>query len=213
MTHKKRKKAKRSSATASRKSPFIRFLLIFGTVILVTAATFGATLAYMKNESGTVTNTFAAAQMSCKVCEDFSDGIHKKNVQIQNTGDSAAYIRVKLLPYWYDKEGEGDVIVAKPAWTPLFTPGQGWVKGKDGFYYYTSPVAPGACTSSLIPELELQRDPVSFSRQVLEIIASCIQAYPADAVKTAWSGTNGSVTGVGDNTFLTVEQQTEEGQE
>lgn len=170
-----------------------KLLLLLLAVVTVSAAAVGGTVAYLY-ASKTLDNTFEPVQMMCEVTEDFSDGITKKDVCVMNTSKAPAYIRVKLLPYWYDKES--DIIVARQAWTPQFTPGEGWVLGADGCYYYTAPVLPGASTKPLIPELTLKQDEASLSRQVLEILASCIQAEPATAVKTAWSGANGSVTDV-----------------
>lgn len=161
---------------------------------LLSALTVGGTLAYIVARTDTVTNTFAPGQMDCQVVEDFTDGTVKKNVCIRNTGDGYAYIRVKLLPYWYDKQE--DTIVAKSAWTPAFTLGEGWTLGADGYYYHNAPVAPGQTTSVLIPSVTLSQDDVSLARQVLEIIASCIQAEPEAAVLEAWTGDNGSVIGV-----------------
>ena len=174
-------------------------------VILLSLAAVGSTLAYIAASSDTVTNTFEPARMACAVLEDFSDGTVKKNVCIQNTGDGYAYIRVKLLPYWYEKDA--DTIVAKSAWVPEFTPGQGWTLGADGYYYYNVPVAPGDTTSVLIPAVTLGQDDVSLARQVLEIMASCIQAEPADAVKEAWSGDNGSVTDVVQGSLVVAQAQ------
>ena len=187
--------------TTHKKAFIKRKILLFAACILLFADSFDGTLAYIITNTTSITNKFTPAQVSCEILEDFSDGISKKDVRVQNTGDAPAYIRVKLLPYWYDKEN--DTIIAKTSWTPSFTPDVEWVLGEDGYWYYTYPVNPGECTSALIPSLALDQDDVSLARQVLEIIASCIQAEPADAVKDAWSGTNGSVIDVSDNT-LTV---------
>jgi len=174
--------------------------------VVLSVATLGGTIAYILTNTPSLANTFTPAQMSCEIQEEFTDGTEKKNVRVKNTSDTLVYIRVKLLPYWYDKEN--DTIVAKTAWSPSFTPGEGWVLGKDGFYYYTLPVDSGASTPVLISSLTLQEDPVTLSRQVLEIVASCIQAEPDSAVKAAWTGTNGSVTGVDPSTnVLAVEWQ------
>ena len=194
-------KSGRYLRTTPKKALSKRKILLVVACILLSAATFGGTLAYILTNTTSLINKFTPAQISCEILEDFSNGTVKKDVCVQNTGDAPAYMRVKLLPYWYDKEN--DTIIAKSSWTPSFTPGQGWVLGEDGYWYYTSPVNPGECTSALIPSLTLVQDDVSLARQVLEIIASCIQAEPADAVKEAWSGTNGSVIDVSGNT-LTV---------
>ena len=175
--------------------------------VVLSVATLGGTIAYILTNTPSLANTFTPAQMGCEIREEFTDGTEKKNVRVKNTSETSAYIRVKLLPYWYDKEN--DTIVAKSAWSPSFTPGEGWVLGKDGFYYYTLPVDSGASTTALISSLTLKKDDVTLSRQVLEIVASCIQAEPDSAVMDAWTGTNGSVTGVNPSTnVLMVEQQT-----
>lgn len=197
--HDKQIKAVKNLRVTSQKSLSMRKLFLIVACILLSATTFGGTLAYIFTNTTPLTNKFVPAQMRCEILEDFSNGTVKQNVCVQNTGDASAYIRVKLLPYWYDKEI--DTIIAKSSWTPLFTPGAGWVCGNDGYYYYTSPVNPGECTSVLISSLTLEQDEISLARQVLEVIASCIQAEPVDAVMEAWSGENGSVTGVSDNTL------------
>ena len=194
-------KSGRYLRTTPKKALSKRKIILIVACILLSAATFGGTLAYILTNTTSLTNKFTPAQVSCEILEDFSNGTIKQDVCVQNTGDAPAYIRVKLLPYWYDKED--DTVIAKTSWTPSFMPGQGWVLGEDGYWYYTSPVNPGECTSALIPSLTMEQDDVSLARQVLEIIASCIQAEPADAIKEAWSGTNGSVIDVSGNT-LTV---------
>lgn len=182
------------SASRGKKHGFKRKIALLAALVVISLATLGTSLAYILTNTAALENKFVPAHVSCQVEEDFSSGTEKKDVSVKNTGDASVYIRVKLLPYWYDKED--DAIIAKSAWAPSFTPGQGWVLGADGYYYYTSPVNPGASTSLLIPSLTLQQDDVSLARQVLEIAAECIQAQPDGAVTEAWSGENGSVTGV-----------------
>ena len=169
----------------------IRIAILLVALIFLSSLAIGGTLAYVLTNSSSLTNSFVTADMSCEIVEDFSNGTEKRNVCVKNTGDAPAYIRVKLLPYWYDKQEEN--IVAMSAWAPLFTAGNGWVQGQDGYYYYVSPVKPGECTAVLISSISLKQDEVTLARQVLEIIASCVQAEPDEAVLEAWSGTNGSV--------------------
>ena len=76
--------------------------------------------------------------MSCTVTEDF-DGTTKKNVNVTNTGDIDAYLRVKLVTYRVNDDGQH---IGGTAAIPAFTPGDGWVKYGD-YYYCTYPVAPG----------------------------------------------------------------------
>lgn len=198
----KHQKAGRHVTAARKKATVKRGFPVLIACVLLSIASFGGTLAYILTNTESLENSFEPAQVSCEVLEDQFDGINKTNVRVQNTGDAPAYIRVKLLPYYYDREE--NEIIAKKSWTPLFTSAEGWVKGADGFYYYSSPVAPGDSTPALITSLQLKIDDVSLAREVLEIIASCVQAEPDAAVLAAWTNPNGSVTAVGSDNKLTV---------
>lgn len=175
--------------------------LLLAAVAAVAAAVVGGTLAFLLLRTDPVTNTFEPGIVSCAVEETFN-GVKKENVKVQNTGNVPVYIRVKLLPYWYDQTE--DKVVAKSAWVPSFTPEAGWILGADGFYYYTQPVAAGDYTAVLIPSLTLEQDGVTLARQVLEILASCVQAEPDTAVEEAWGKPNGSVTDVDNGNALVV---------
>jgi len=176
---------------ARRKTPG-KLVTAVVALALVFAATLSGTLAYLYTKSDTVQNSFVEGYADYFVVENF-DGLEKSGVKVQNTGNVPAYIRVKLLPGWYD--GEGKNIVAKTAWEPVFTPEAGWVKGNDGFWYYTSPVEPKQYTSVLISSITLGVDSVTLYKQSLEIIASCIQSVPDDAVLDAWDSGVSAVAG------------------
>lgn len=173
--------------------------LLLAAVAAVAAAVVGGTLAFLLLRTDPVANTFEPGVVDCAVEETFN-GVKKENIKVKNTGNVPVYIRVKLLPYWYDQTE--DKVVAKSAWVPSFTPGDGWILGADGFYYYTRPVAAGDYTAVLIPSLTLEQDGVTLARQVLEILASCVQAEPDTAVEEAWGGDNGRVTDVSGNALV-----------
>ena len=64
----------------------------------------------------------------------------------------------------------------------------GWLRGADGYWYYTIPVAPGASTGALIDECELMPGaevPEGYHLAV-EIISSAIQSSPAAVVQGKW---------------------------
>lgn len=181
-----------------RRGSLKKLVLAAVTAVAMSILTLSSTVAYILTNSESISNVFEPSKVSCQISESF-DGITKSNVKVLNTGEAPVYIRVKLLPQWYGSDSEN--IVAKTAWTPVFTPGSGWVQGADGFWYYTSPVAPGSGTVDLISSITLLQDDVTLYQQALEIIASCIQAEPDDAVLEAWAG----VTAVNDGK-LTVAQ-------
>ena len=113
----------------------------------------------------------------------------KKDVTAKNTSNIDAYLRIKLVSYRVNTDGErigGTVVI------PNFTPGSGWFE-QDGFYYYHKPVAPGE-----IPEVNLIGDSgitlVTYTdadggKQVIEVIAEAIQAKPTSVVADQWNVT------------------------
>lgn len=160
----------------------LSFLLIFTVSV-------GGTLAYLSTQTGPVVNTFMPSHVDCKVEEDF-DGTVKKNVNVTNTSDIDAYIRVKLITYRVNKAGDH---IGGTSVVPEFTVGTNWFEYTDGFYYYTLPVLAGQKPENdLIGDkgIELKSyDDVDGGKQVIEVMAEAIQANPADAVGQAWGVT------------------------
>ena len=162
--------------------------------LLLTAVSAGGTIAYMSAKTEAITNTFTPSHVSCEATEDF-DGSIKSNVNVTNTGDIDAYLRVKLVTYRVNEEGHHIGGIAE---IPEFTPGEGWIY-YDGCYYYTLPVKPGEQPAAdLISSITLQGSysDADSGRQVMEVMAEAIQSKPAKAVGEAWkvSISEGSVT-------------------
>jgi len=149
----------------------IRRGVMLCALVLLLIGTVGASLAFLSTNTTEKKNTFQVAELSCKVNESYVFP-NKEKVNVENTCAYPIFVRVKLLPYWYDKDR--DVVVANKAWTPVFTPGEGWVK-HGGYYYYTKPLEPGKKTTNLINNIRLAQDDITLARQVLEIMAQCIQ--------------------------------------
>lgn len=158
-------------------------LLISLAAVLLLAV--GLTLAYIFTESQPVQNTFNPTSVTVEIEEKF-DGEKKSNVTATNTGDSEAYIRIKLVTYRVNKSGDkigGEAVI------PDFTPGNGWFE-QDGFYYYEKPVKPNETISPcLIGEdgitLKEYTD-ADGGKQVVEVLAEAIQSTPTDAVEESW---------------------------
>ena len=130
--------------------------------------------------------------MTCSVVEDF-DGKTKTNVNVENTGDIPAFIRVKLVAYRTNDAGQHIGGVSE---VPAFTLGKDWARCGD-YYYYTCPVAPGATPADSLAEvIELTENytDVDGGHQSIDVIAEAIQAGPEAAVKAAW-GDNFSMSG------------------
>lgn len=161
--------------------------LVLVSFLLIAVVAIGTTLAYLVTKTDDVRNTFRPSQVSCEVTEDFN-GSTKSNVNVQNTGDTTAYIRVKLVTYRVNDEGDH---IGGSADIPAFNPGTGWVEN-SGYYYYTKPVAPKASPDNpLIDSIELtgEYNDADGGKQVIEVMAEAIQSEPEEAVGTAWGVT------------------------
>lgn len=157
------------------------------SVILVVTIAVGGTVAYLVTQDAPITNTFTPSHVTCQVTEDF-DGTKKENVNVFNTGDTDAYIRVKLVTYRVNDAGQH---IGGTAAIPSFTPGQNWVEN-GGYYYYTLPVAPGQKPAyDLIESIQLKGnyDDADGGKQAIDVMAEAIQSAPAEAIGKSWGVT------------------------
>lgn len=195
-------------------------LTLLVCLVMVVAVTVGGTLAYLMASTQPVKNEFTASKVSSSVVEEPFDGTTKTNVRVQNTGDTKAYIRAKVVVTW--KNTDGEVYVAAPMEGTDYTmelnlSENGWVKGNDAFYYFTQAVSPvtecthaadascdNCCTDVLIKscvQAESANVPDEYVLSV-EIVASAIQSAPDSVVENAW--TNSKVTVFSNNGTLEV---------
>ena len=144
----------------------------------------GGTVAWLSTKGDPIINTFNPSEVACKVTESFN-GTVKSNVNVKNTGDTEAYIRVKLVTYRTNDDGQH---IGGTAEIPAFTPGTGWVS-YGGYYYYTKPVAPnGSPENALISSITLtgSYNDADGGHQAIDVMAEAIQSGPAQAVGEAW---------------------------
>lgn len=164
-----------------------RSLVLVVSLLALLLVVAGGTLAWLTAQDS-VSNTFTPAHVSCTVTEEF-DGTVKSNVNVTNTSDIAAFIRVKLVTYRVNSDGQR---IGGTATIPPFTPGEGWVKYGD-FYYYTLPVEPGKQPATdLIGDdgvTLVQYTDADGGKQVIEVMAEAIQSQPDRAVGQAWGVT------------------------
>ena len=174
-----------------------RSLVLVVSLLALLLVVAGGTLAWLTAQDS-VSNTFTPAHVTCDVDETF-DGTKKENVTIKNTSDIPVYIRASIIVTW--KDSEGNVYGQKPAssdYDMKMAANSGWVLGTDGYYYYTSPVAVGDTTGTLINKCTVKdgaTPPGDDYKLSVEIIAEAIQSQPDRAVADAWNVTvsNGSL--------------------
>jgi hypothetical protein len=152
-----------------------------------------------------VENQFTPSKVACAVVENGgklvsgavqNTGTEKTDVQIKNTGNTDAYIRVAVVVNWMSADGT-KVWAQKPEAEDYEISdnlsGNGWIDGGDGYYYYTDPVEPGEMTDILINSAtQTVTGPVGTDGTQyylsIEIVASAIQAegMGASSAQDAW---------------------------
>ncbi len=168
--------------------------LLVGVILLAGTA---GTLAWL-SVTGVLVNQFGIGSVTPSVQETLNGKV-KSDVKAKNTGTAPAYIRAAVDIYWQDQDGarlwdepkeepkgEADYEIA---WSVADASGTNsaynWVKASDGFYYWTSPVAPGAETGVLINRVtELKA--TEGRNLVVDISTQAVQATPDEAVRDAW---------------------------
>ena len=198
--------------------------IIIASVMLLLLVAVGTTIAYIFTETEPVENTFNPSKVSCAVVEKGYEPVSgeiqnisdkKSNVQIKNTGDTDAYIRVAVVVNWMDEAGT-KVWATKPVeavegadgdYTITYNLEDGWFDGGDGFYYYSKAVSPEELTTILINEAKQLKsapqtpDGIQYCLSI-EIVASAIQSTPETVVKEQWSSGISDV----DGTTLVIRQ-------
>ena len=196
--------------------------IIIASVMLLLLVVVGTTIAYIFTEPEPVENTFNPSKVSCAVVENkgtpvtgsvTNTGDIKENVQIKNTGDTDAYIRVAVVVNWMDEAGT-KVWATKPVedteYSITYANTPNWVKGSDDYWYYTKSVPPteGNNLTDILIEKATQNkegpkgtDGTQYYLSI-EIVASAIQSTPETVVKKQWSSGIRDV----DGTTLVIKQ-------
>lgn len=159
------------------------------SVLVLILGLVGTTLGFLVDQTSEIKNTFQSAKAKITVVEDITTSGVKNSVKIKNESDKfPVFIRARVIVTW--KDDAGNVSATAPVegtdykltWTK-----ENWVEHTDGNYYYTNSVDVGASTVYLFTDCKPVdgKAPEGYHLSV-EIIADCIQSYPADAVEEAW---------------------------
>lgn len=167
--------------------------LLVGVLLLAGAA---GTFAWL-SVTGVLVNEFGFGSVAPSVDEKL-DGNVKSDVTITNKGSAPAYLRVAVDIYWQDQDGarlwdepvagtdyvieRGNVSDASAS-----NSASSWVAASDGFYYWTSSVAPMDKTGVLIKSVTERK--ADGKNLVVDISTQAIQSTPDDAVTEAWGCT------------------------
>ena len=175
----------------------IKHWLIAAAVLGVAVAA-GVTFAFMFKKAEK-TNQFIPAEVSCAVREKMDGnevngtdavGGEKSDIRAENTGNVKEFIRLRLISYYVDSNG--DIAGTATSQYPNLTLKNGWITGATNTYYYPYPVEPGSLTGILCEPFTLgqtQLENGTMVYQVIEVIAEAVQAEPISAVQEAWGVT------------------------
>lgn len=198
-----------------------RLTILLVSLSLILVAGVGVTLAYVFASTGDVVNTFTPSKVACAVIENddstphYSDTVNvpsKSNVQIKNTGDTDAYIRVAVIINWKNEDGHVWATAPKTGeYTIEYNTNSKWARSlADGYWYHTAEVAPDGLTDVLITSATQNAtgpkgtDGTQYYLSI-EIVASAIQSTPDNVVKDMWGATasNGTITAIPGGTDTT----------
>ena len=167
-----------SNGSHARRTAKSSALIIALALILVLAV--GGTVAYIFTQTDPVINTFTPTEAKITVDEETNSNQKTSITVVNNSTGVPVYIRVALVANMID--GAGNVTGA--ADVPEFTPGDDWLEGSDGYYYYTKAVPVGESTGNLLKSQMILDE----NMQVV-VLADAIQAEPTTAVTQAWGVT------------------------
>lgn len=170
--------------------------LLVGVVLLAGTA---GTLAWL-SATGVLVNQFGIGSVTPSVQEKLNGNV-KSDVKAKNTGTAPAYIRAAVDIYWQDatsgarlwEEPQADTDY-EIAWSDELRDALGknlasiWIKASDGFYYWTSPVAPGEETGVLITSVK-ELKATEGRNLVVDVSTQAVQSAPDEAVHEAWGCT------------------------
>lgn len=156
------------------------------------------TEAYFTERINAAPYNFSVPDPEIKVVEILNSNT-KNAVQIENSGTVDAFMRAKPVFTWQNDSGE--ILGQTPvegvdysiSWNVHSTPDiDRWVKGSDGFYYYTSMV-PGknedilSYTDVLFTSCTpLKSAPVDGYKLCVEILSQSYHTYPETEVEAIW---------------------------
>ena len=180
---------KRTSSKSN--SRIKRKLAVMVSILLLLSAGFGATIAWLVDNTDDVQNVFTPAEVPPTIAEDF-DGEVKQDVNVENTGNVSAYIRAAIVVTWQDADGNvaPETPVPGKDYSISLAEGNWSAKQDDGYYYYKNAVKAGKTTSALIEEAKQIAEYGDY-KLVIEILAQTIQADGVDSngktpVELAW---------------------------
>lgn len=155
-------------------------------IVLLLGVAVGTTVAYLIDRTEKIENKFEYAKTDVTVTEEFT-GTEKSNVKVRNDSNIPVYIRATYVANWVDEHG--NIVTPDPNkydYQLNENPDSKWVEGKDGYFYYPTPVQPNDSTKGSLLTCEVTYPANPEYTLNVEILATAIQSEPKDAVEAVW---------------------------
>lgn len=164
-----------------------KLAVLLTAVTLLLTFTVSGTVAFLTENTESLTNTFIPVELDTVIVESVSEGqktsIAVQNIQADNHID--VYVRVAVLGNWVDANGK---IVAPWELTSYNT--ENWELDAGNFYYYKGVLAVGDTTPNLLSSAITEADkPDGAHHLEVTVVHQAIQAEPISAVTDAWGWT------------------------
>ncbi|MBE6630198.1 MAG: hypothetical protein E7624_05035 [Ruminococcaceae bacterium] len=163
-------------------------VVLFALCLVLILATVGGTVAYLVTRTPPLDNTFHPTMVDSAPVQDGTA------VSVKNLGNTSAYLRTAVVFDWVALDENDAPTNTRVPFEPQFgtdyvvTYGtaNGWVKGNDGYWYYTRAVAAGGVTPPLILSFERIGEHLAHYEVSMEIITAGIQSAPESVVTSVW---------------------------
>ena len=182
-------------------------MIVIAMVALLLTFTVSGTIAWLAASTDEVVNVFEPGKVKTDIPEKIEDGF-KTEIAVKNDREAGStvpvFVRVSVSGYYVkDVNVNGSTVqeIVKQ-WDGTFSvndamntgTGDGiangkWMKGDDGFYYYSGSVAPGEVTTNLLQSgkgIDLNPREDDGTYLVVNVIHQSIQYKPAEAVESVW---------------------------
>ena len=177
-------------------------MVIVGSVVMVRPS-----LAVFTSQDSEI-NEFETGNVDIEIIEDFpkctipnENNNCQKSVKIQNvTSKTDAIIRVAIIPYWQDEQGNawpGDVSSSVVRLNFAQNYSDSWVDGGDGYHYYNQLVSANEETEQLLSSVTVTIPQGLENRYedktlIVDVKAEAVQPT-LDAVKAVWPNLSNDV--------------------
>lgn len=152
------------------RKPIVKTLL---SILLVAVVLVGGTLAYLMASDSPVLNTFKLAEVKTDIDEPTTGTDATKSAWVANTGESAVYVRAKVLI------SSGDAGVTEDKFSFTYNT-EYWEAGDNDFYYYKGILQPEADTPALFTGVTVSEDVPKEATFSVDVYQESVLA-PADA--------------------------------